>query len=169
MNNEAEVKIGKTEIMALCFALISGFLICALLFWDEFSWKNMNIKVKGTVILILIFAPIELLNYSRYFGVTGKGINCYIFGIKFRHIPWTQITQIGIGYARGFNASPFVILTLKGCPKFVPGRDYGGKYISKHPFKTVTIHEARTSQPVLEKYYGPLDYGRLEVKLQQKD
>lgn len=166
---ENEEKVGKTWLMAAMYLAVLCVPIYFAPFWGKDTWNNISVRAKGGAIFCYIYLPIAILHYSRYVGLTMEGINCYLLGIKYRFIPWEKVVQVGVGYGRGKDVSTaYIIVTPKGCRKYQPGRSYD-KYIIKNWRKVLTIHDAPTVQPVLEKYYGPLNYGRLEVKPSQKE
>lgn len=158
-DNAKQHDIIPPDWISAIFSFLVGFAgIFAEFYFDDLSWKTRYIVAPlGIVICIVLF-----IKNSHSYALTDKKISCRIFGLSYRQIPWNNICQIGVskrGPSSGVGGyAPFIILSLSGCPRFRPGVDYGGKYIGRHPFRTVVIQYSKRNVELLEKHYGPLDY-----------
>ena len=103
-----------------------------------------------------------LIIFSRriyhYYGVSKVGLTEYLFGRKKRFIPWSRVRQIGAERGPAKTGSAGVVVTLEGAPLFPFGQKkthFG--YLQNWPCVFV-INDFQKSAPIIEKYYGKLDY-----------
>ena len=99
----------------------------------------------------------------RSYGVSSHGLTEYVFGRKKHFWSWSLVQQIGrqqdsIAYDY-FGKKHGVIITLHGAPLFDPAKKTGSKaYYHEWRPLVLYVNRADKSIPVLEKYYGKLDY-----------
>ena len=93
-----------------------------------------------------------------YYSVSDAGLTEYFLGRKKRFIPWSQIRQIGAERGPAKAGSAGIVVTLIGAPLFAYGqkKTHWG-YLHQWP-NVFIINNYTKSAPIIEKYYGKLDY-----------
>lgn len=133
--------------------------VTAILVWWLPKDAASQLRYLATIIVCIGI----LLNTCRCFLLSRGEFCCRLFGITYRKIPWKEIQQAGISSRKGKGGGiggngPFIMLTLKNCPRFQPGIENGATYFSNHPIRVIKIPYSKEIAKTLEKYYGPLDY-----------
>lgn len=83
-----------------------------------------------------------------------------LFGLRYRTIPWHRVMQICLTRSEALCASPhslYIMLVLRGGPKFYPGHNDPDWFVFKHPRHVVRVAPRRKNLMILEKYYGKID------------
>ena len=148
---------------------------------DFSGWAGMITAIVGTVILVVIFAfhRDELSEYGISMGVASavgvfyllwscpvtyrvdfSGITKRRCGIPVRFVEWDQISQIG--HAQ-LGRGECLVITLVGCENFSYRKGdsesyWAENYLIRHTRKTLCIQNVKAAIPIIEKYYGALDY-----------
>lgn len=112
----------------------------------NFSWLH---------VILFVFIAVTA---ARGYTPDDKGIRVDILGIPVKTIPWYRIWDIHvIRRKRLGRLETLMILTLSGCDFFRPGKDDLDNYLSKHPFKAISItlppHRAEMYTEVFRSYY----------------
>jgi hypothetical protein len=139
-------------------ALIGTPILATLLVtaeWDDFSIYTQSMVLGAA----LSFVGMFYLGTIR-FCISRDGITQYVFGVKIRHIVWSDIDQVGTGYT-GSGAA--IVITLKGYKRYVPLKDSGrvrdAEWFSMLNHKgCILIEKASMARSLVEKFYGELDY-----------
>ena len=120
--------------------------------WNIFSnYEQFWYSVAALLLIYMFYAGTIRFYISRY------GITQYIFGvIKVRRIVWSDIDQVGTGYTDSREA---IVITLKGCKRYTPGRTRDAGWFSMLNHKgCILIRKASMARSLVEKFYGELDY-----------
>lgn len=137
------------------FAALIGAPIWAIYAPDEWNifsnYEQFWYSVAALLLIYMFYAGTIRFYISRY------GITQYIFGvIKVRRIVWSDIDQVGTGYTDSREA---IVITLKGCKRYTPGRTRDAGWFSMLNHKgCILIRKASMARSLVEKFYGELDY-----------
>lgn len=108
------------------------------------------------VIMLSFVASIVLFSGLRYFGINANGISQYCLGIRYRFTAWDQIDQISSYHYKDI----VLVVSLKGCKRFSEAK-LTDVYLLSHPIKVFLIYNnVKKALPLINQYYGPLDYER---------
>lgn len=145
------------------------------------GWAGVITAIVGTAILVVIFAFHRdgLSEYGIGMGAASavgvvyllwscpvtyrvdfSGITKRRCGIPVRFVAWEQISQIG--HAQ-LGRGECLVITLAGCEKFSYRKGdsesyWAENYLIRHMRKTLCIQNVKVAIPIIEKYYGALDY-----------
>ena len=145
------------------------------------GWAGVITAIVGMVILVVVFVfhRDELSEYGISMGAASavgvvyflwscpvtyrvdfSGITKRRCGIPVRFVAWEQISQIG--HAQ-LGRGACLIITLVGCEKFSYRKGdsesyWAENYLIRHMRKTLCIQNVKAAIPIIEKYYGALDY-----------
>ena len=117
---------------------------------------------------LFLLMTLALLTKGKNYILTKETIICRFFCIPYQTIPWEDVIQVGVATTKAkFTRNRYhncIIFTLKGCPKFQPGKELGGDYLfenQKRTFQVAIDEKGQLEKDVkkIQKYYGILDYG----------
>lgn len=139
-----------TAVVAIV-VLVIGFAF----HWDALS--SYGVAKGGAAACGVIYL---LWHCTVTYQVNFSGVTMRRFGIPVRFVSWEKISQIGRAQ---LGNGECLIITQIGCEKFEyrrgnPKSYLAERYLRKHRAKTLCIENVKTGVPIIEKYYGPLDY-----------
>lgn len=97
---------------------------------------------------------------TNQFDIDKNGITQRVFGIRIRHVLWSEVERVGTGYTGGETA---VVITVKGSKHYEPLTKTGRRrdadtFSMLHPRGCIVIDKASITRPLIEEFYGELDY-----------
>ena len=147
---------------------VHWWAILAVIAFFGISWVVLYVinqsapdsKIYFLLVMLPFGAAWIVGDLGKNYILTKESITYRIFSVPYRTILWENVIQIGIAvYGTGRHIETRIILTLKGCPKYVPEKERGHTYHNRHLEKTLTIQDPDSCYKLFEKYYGRLDYG----------
>ena len=144
-------RLTKAEIVGPDWgAIFASVMIIPIIIWGIF---HMSLDA---VICISVVASIALFSGLRYLSINENGISQYCLGVRSRFTPWDQIDQISSYHYKDI----ILVVSLKGCKRFSEAK-LTNVYILSHPIKVFLIYNnVKKALPLINQYYGPLDYER---------
>ena len=137
---------------------IVGMVILVVVFVfhrDELSEYGISMGAASAVGVVYFLWSCPVTYRVDFSGITKR--RC---GIPVRFVAWEQISQIG--HAQ-LGRGACLIITLVGCEKFSYRKGdsesyWAENYLIRHMRKTLCIQNVKAAIPIIEKYYGALDY-----------
>lgn len=122
--------------------------------------KYLSIRAESSHFALKMAAIALLYMGTVCFKIDENGITQFNFGIKTRQVLWSKVDQVGIGFT---PTQPVVVITLKNYERYTPLTGSGRKndaelFLLRHLRGCIIIYKPRKALPLLEKYYGELDY-----------
>lgn len=125
-------------------------------------FEALDSRTQGSVCAGIIIV-LYLVDYgSKSLCINENGVTVFHFGIKTRHVPWSNVDQVGMGRTA---AGAAIVITLKGGKRYEIYRKSGSARDADifelfHHKSCLVIEKYKSdrARPLVEKYYGKLDF-----------
>ena len=152
----AETLVGKRCLINYLLVV----LFCALVPCAFFVPFMVPHRFTYLVFSVMMLSWEAVVRPFSYYGVSAEGLTEYRHGKKQRIIPWDTVIQVGVQLDRlGRGSAAGIIVTLAGAPYYTKSTAMRSfQYYMTYRPKVIYIYDQEQSRPVIEQYYGPLDY-----------
>ena len=140
----------------IIIAFVVG-LVISIYGLDHFSDRTPYYQSK--YLALILFTSYAALEGPSMVSVDASGIHQKWAGIRYRTVPWTQISQIGLYKYRGgiVPGRTVVFIVIDGAPRFNEEKSYEW-FNFRHPFRSIIVDCGKNSSEAFEKYIQEYDF-----------
>lgn len=141
-----------------------GGILCCVCIWG-LAWflvPRLEGTAKSGMYLVCIGMAFVLLGCLRHYRLDAHGVIQFYLASKERQIPWVNVAQIGILYATTYakgGGKRYIVIIPKGCELPDPSQYNSLDYLRRNEKKIIKLPSSRNNIALIQKYYGPLDFG----------